>query len=559
MRRTTESPGEGDGVTRRKLLTYAGATGLAVTLSGCAGEEPEEGLDDDNGNGTGNGNGNGNGDGTETDSPLVYATTIAPSTIDPMQVSDNFENIYAVNVYDSLMMYSDETPPELVDGLVTDWDVADDDQTYEFTLRDDATFHNGDQVTADDVVYSITRMMEMQMGMSWMWAGTLSPEGVTAVDDTTVEIETDRTFAPFIFTLPYLPIVNEAEVEANDEEWLQDNDAGSGPYQIVEHDRNERIVLERNEDWWGEWPDGGDPFDEVVMEIVPEEGTINGMMGSEDADITDEWLSLQTYQEIDSMDHAWVSDEVTFSPLYVFMHNQREPLDDENVRKAISHAVDYETIVDDILEGNAERLHGPLPDAMWGHNSDATLYEYDLEQAQAYLDESPYDGEDIELTYTYVSGLTVTENVGLLMQTNLAELGITLELEGAPWTRITDMVTDPESTSDMHAIYLSFSYVDPDTFLYPAWHSDSHGSWESASWYHNEQVDQLLDDARTEIDQDARIEMYEEVQELMTEDAPALFVVNEAELYGINERVGGYVDNGLVGYSKAFWRLYNQG
>ena len=121
------------------------------------------------------------------------------------------------------------------------------------------------------------------------------------------------------------------------------------------------------------------------------------------------------------------------------------------------------------------------------------------------------------------------------------------------------MVTDPESTSDMHAIYLSFSYVDPDTFLYPAWHSDSHGSWESASWYENEQVDELLDEARTELNENVRTELYGEVQELIADDAPALFVVNEAELYGVHDRVGGYVDNGLVGYSKAFWRLYNQG
>ncbi|WP_255171173.1 ABC transporter substrate-binding protein [Natrononativus amylolyticus] len=543
-------------LSRRQILQYAGAAGLSATLAGCAGEEPDEDVDPDADDDDAGGGGDGGGD---DDSTLVYATTISPSTIDPMGVSDNFENIYAVNVYDSLLSYTDDTPPEIVESLATEWEVGDDDQTYQFTLRDDATFHNGDPVTADDVVYSFQRMHDMQAGLSWMWDGTVSPDGVSAPDETTVEIETDRTFAPFLFTLPYHPIVNEAEVEENDDDWLQDNDAGSGPYELVEHVREERIVLERNDDWWGEWPGDGDPFDEVVMEIVPEEGTVTGMMRSGDADITDEWLSVESYEELDGLDDVSVSDEVTFSPLYVFMHNGREPLDDENVRKAISYAVDYETIVDEILLGNAERLQGPLPDAMWGHNSDVTLYDQDLDRAQEYLDESGYDPEEIELTYTYVTGLTVTENVGLLMQTNLAELGIDLELEAAPWTRITDMVTDPESTSDMHAIYLSFSYVDPDTFLFPAWHTDSHGSWESASWYENPEVDDLLDEARTELDEDQRIELYEEAQELITDDAPALFVVNEAELYGVNERVGGYVDNGLVGYSKAFWRLYHQG
>ncbi|EMA47184.1 ABC transporter substrate-binding protein [Halobiforma nitratireducens] len=543
MGKDGKNHGEGGHITRRQLIGYASAAGFTTALAGCSGEEPEETTD--------------NGLDDSDDASLVYATTISPSTIDPMRASDNFENIYTVNVYDSLLNYTDDSPPQLEAGLATDWEVSDDEQTYEFTLRDDATFHNGDPVTASDVAYSFERMQELQDGLSWMWDGTIEPEGVTAIDETTVEIETERTFAPFLFTLPYHPIVNEAEVEENDEDWLEQNDAGSGPYELVEHEREERIVLERADDWWGDDP-AGEPFEEVTLEIVPEEGTVNGMMGDGSADITDEWLSVESYEELDDLDHVWVSDEVTFSPLYVFMHTQREPLDDVNVRRAISYAVDYQQIVDDILLGNADQMQGPLPAEMWGHNDDAIQYEQDIDQAQEYLDESDHDPEDIELTYTYVTGLTVTENIGLLLQTNLNELGIDLELEAAPWTRITDMTTSQDTTSDMHAIYLSFSYVDPDTFLYPAWHSSSHGSWESAAWYENDEVDQLLDDARTEVDVDQRTEYYEEAQEIIAEEAPALFLVNEAELYGVNERIGGYVDNGLVGYSKAFWRLYEE-
>ncbi len=530
---------------RRQLLKYAGVGGLATALAGCTGDPPEE-------------NGNG-GNGAELGDSLVYATTISPSTIDPMRASDNFENIYTVNVYDSLLNYTNDSPPELAPGLAEEWEVGDDDQTYEFYLREDATFHNGDPVTADDVVYSFERMHELQDGLSWMWAGTIEPDSVSAIDETTVEIVTERTFAPFLFTLPYHPIVNESQLEAESDatDWLEEQDAGSGPYELVEHEREERIVIERFDDWWGDGP-AGEPFEEVVLEIVPEEGTVMGMMGDESAHITDEWLSVESYQELADLDHVSVSDEVTFSPLYVFMHTQREPLDDVNVRKAISYAVDYQEIVDDILLGNADQMQGPLPAEMWGHNDDVIQYELDFDRARDYLEQSDHDPEDIELTYTYVSGLSVTENIGLSMQTTLNEIGIDLEIESAPWTRITDMVTSQEETSDMHAIYLSFSYVDPDTFLYPAWHTDSHGSWESPAWYENEDVDRLLDDARTEINVDQRTEYYREAQEIIADEAPALFVVNEAELYGVNERVGDFVDNGLVGYSKALWRFHDQ-
>lgn len=542
-----------EGVSRRSLLKLAGTAGAAAAVAGCLGDDPDEeeevfddetGIEDDD-------------TADEEGESLTYATTISPSTIDPMGASDNFENIYTVNVYDSLVNYDDGSPPELVEGLATEWEVVDD-TTYEFTLRDDATFHNGDPVTADDVVYSFARMSEMGEGMSWMWDGIVEPEGVTAPDDSTVVIETEQTFAPLMTTLPYHPVVNEAEVEANDGDWLQSNDAGSGPYELVEHTPEERIVLERHDDWWGEWPADGDPFEEVVMEIVPEEGTVTGMMRGGDADLTDEWLSVDSYQELDELDDVSVSDEVNFSPLYVFLHTQREPLDDVHVRRALSYAVDYEQVVEDVLLGNAERLHGPLPTLMEAHNDEVVdHYEFDLDRARDELEQSDYDPEEIELTYTYVTGLTVTENIGLLLQTTLNELGIDLELEAAPWTRITDMVTDPDSTSDMHAIYLSFSYVDADNFLYPGFHSSSQGTWTNPSWYDNEAVDGMLDDARTAIDDAERLEMYEEVQELLVEEAPALYIVNEAELYGVSDRVGGYVDNGLLGYSKAFWRLYS--
>lgn len=567
----SDNPMEGtDETSRRSLLKFAGTAGAAALVAGCIGDDPEDeevfddddaGVEDDDDAGTGDDDDTEPADDDDAPDPegetLTYATTISPSNIDPMGVSDNFENIYAVNVYDSLVNYDDGSPPEIIEGLATEWDVVDD-TTYEFTLRDDATFHNGDPVTADDVVYSFTRMAEMGMGMSWMWDGIVEPAGVDAPDDTTVVIETEQAFAPLMATLPYHPIVNEAEVEANDSDWLQSNDAGSGPYELVEHAPEERVVLERNDDWWGEWPADGEPFEEVVMEIVPEEGTVTGMMRGGDADLTDEWLSVDSYQELDQLDNVWVSDEVNFSPLYVFLNTQREPLDDVHVRRALSYAVDYDQIVEDILLGNAERLHGPLPTLMEAHNDDVVdHYEFDLDQAQEHLEQSDYDPEDIELTYTYVTGLTVTENIGLLMQTTLNQIGIDLELEAAPWTRVTDMVTDPDSTSDMHAIYLSFSYVDADNFLYPGFHSSSHGTWTNPSWYENDTVDEMLDEARTTIDHGARLDMYEEAQEILTEEAPALYLVNEAELYGVSERVGGYVDNGLLGYSKAFWRLYH--
>lgn len=541
-------------VNRRDVLRYASVVGTTSLLAGCTGNE-QQGTETTTGEDAG-----------ETD--FNYVTTITPSSLDPMKGSDNIETLFAHNVYDPLLYYTDESPPSLEPWLATDWSVDDDDRTYTFQLRDDATFHNGDSVTASDVAYSVRRMHDMQRGFSWMWTDILEPENVTAVDETTVEMQTNEVFAPFPYTLPFLFVVNEEQVEqhATDDgefgdngdygtEWLESNDAGSGPYAFAERERSQRVVLEQHGEWWGSFADGNS-YETVTIEMVEEAATVAGKM-REGADMSDQWLSLEQYDSLDGEDGLSLHAEAIFNPFYIFMHNQREPLSDENVRKAISYAFDYEAALNDVVGGESEPLVGPLPSPMWSHTDDLPNYTHSFETAREHLDASDYSAEEIDLTYTYVTDLVIEENMGLLLQQNLDEIGINLEIENAPWSKITSMTTDPGSTPDMLAVYLAFSYMDPDTFLYPAWHTNSHGSWTSAAWYSNEEVDQLLAEGRQTIGKENRIPIYEEAQRIIAEDAPALFVMNEAMRNVIRDDVQGFSDNGIAGYRQTFHRLTN--
>lgn len=559
---------------RRTVLKYAGVAGTGTLLAGCTGdgEQSDEtttttdtttGTEDEE---TTTEEETGDPEGTD----FVYATTITPNSLDPMKASDNLDTILAHNLYDPLLYYSAGVPPELKPWLAKDWNVASDKKTYSFTLREDATFHNGDPVTAEDVVYSVKRMLNMQRGLSWMWSDLLSTENVEATGDYTLEMTLDRVFAPFQFTLPYMFVVNKEQVEANTKssgefgehgdygtEWLEENDAGAGPYELASRERKQSIEFEKNTDWWGSFADGN-TYETVRTDMVPEPATIVGMVNEGSADMSDQWLSLQSYEELADQEEVSVSRKATFNPFYIFMHTQREPLNDIHVRKAISYAFDYETALDGVLSGDSQQLKGPLPSAMWGHSSDVKVYEQDMEQAQAHLDQSEYSADEIELNYTYVTGLTIEQNHGLLLQTNLNELGITLNVQKKPWTKITEQVTNQESTPDMLAVYLSFRYADPDVFLYPAWHTSSHGSWTSPAWYENDRVDELLSNARRVIDKQERAGMYEEAQEIIAEDAPALFVANQATRYGLNDRVQGFTDNGVTGYVQTFHRFTEQ-
>ena len=558
----------GNRINRRTMLKYGGAATSGIFLAGCTGNE-RQGSATEGGNGGGGSDGtDGSGGSEQTGTNFVYVTAQTPSSIDPMKASDEFEAILTHNVYDPLAYYDQSSPPELIPWVAEDWSVKGDNKTYTLNIRDGITFHSGNDLTAEDVVYSFRRMMEMQQGFSYMWAGLVDPQNVTAPDDSTVEVTLNNAFSPFQATLPYLFVVDKKEVEANAKSsgdygdhgdygtaWLENNVAGSGPYRLENRERKTNIRLAKNENWWGDFADGN-TYEQVDLSMIQETSTMVGMMEEGEADMAEQWLPLESYNRLAGNQDITVSTKATFSPMYVFMHNQRAPFDDVNVRKAMVHAFDYENLLNGIMSGDSENLNGPLPSAMWGYNDSISTQSTDLDRAKEFLDKSEYSGSDLDFTYTYVTGLTIRQNIGLMLQSNLNELGINMQIQKQPWSKIVSRHTNKEQSPQMIATTLSFSYVDPDVFLYPAWHSSQHGSWQSGSWYQNDQVDQLLDEARTKQGREARTPLYKEAQKLINDDAPAIFAMNQATRWAHNKRVKGFVDNGVTGYIHTYHRFH---
>ena len=547
---------------RRKFLQYAGVSGASLFLAGCTGNQQPgtdgEGTNDQTDATDGTGGNGGSSDPSDTD--FSYVTTITPSTIDPHKASDEFEAIFTHNVYDPLLYYTNDIPPKRTPHLAKDWEVSDGNTTYTFNLRENATFHNGDAVTAEDVRYSIERLMTMNQGFSFMFAGILEPDAATVVDEHTVEVSLNSPFAPFLSTLPFLFIANKAEIEANIKSngdygdkgdygsaWLENNTAGSGPYEMTKRERKSSIEMSKHEDWWGDYADGN-TYESFSMDMVPESATAAGKIRTGEGDLSDQYLPLATFDELDSENGVSVSVETTFTPMYMFMHTQKAPFDDINVRKAMAYAFDYDELINGIMNGDSVQMQGPLPSAMWGHNDDLKVYKKDLDKAKELLDQSEYSGDDLNFTYTYVTGLSIRENMGLMLQSDLKELGVDISVQNLPWSKIVANHANKESSPQMIATVLSFSYADPDNFLYPAWHSSSHGSWQSGSWYANDQVDKLLDQARQVVEREERVSLYQEAQKVINEDMPALFTMNQASRYAIRDSVQGFQDNGVVGY-----------
>ena len=539
---------------RRDMIKYGGVIGGAM-VAGCFGEvddddplddDPvdDDSVDDDDADDT-----------VEPDDPetFVMATSQDPASIDPARALDELESILATNVYDSLARYDSEFPPNIVPAVAEDWE-AEDSTTWTFQLRDDIQFHNGDQLTADDVVYSVERMMTIGEGMSWLWSGQMEPDAATALGDYEVEIELEQTYGPFESTLPWLFIVNEEQVEAEGDDYLEDNDAGSGPYTIEEYDRGEAIHLSRYDGWYGEFAEGS--FPNARFDITREVSTIVGDMEAGEADITDRWLPVTIYDDLDEADGVRTSETTTFNTYFVFLNTQSPPLDDPYVRRAIAWAFDYETAMQDIL-GTDDPFTSPIPEGIPFHTTDGvTQYEQDFSQAEEEIDQSEYDIEDIEFTYVYQPDIEANSDMGLMMADQLGEVGITVNLEEATWSRIVEISTDVETAPDAFPLWGLIEYLDPDAYMWPHYHSSTVNTFTNGGKYEDEEVDEMLEEARRSIDEDERREIYEELQRRVADDCPAIYVANDVTRYSLSERTGGFADNGIMGYTHQLQNFY---
>ena len=200
-------------------------------------------------------------------SELVWGDTL-PKGLDPHVVYDVPMQFVLLNSYDGLYRYIGN-PPELSPWLAESHEVSDDGLTWTITLKPDVTFHDGSPLTADDVVYSFTRLLEMGQGPSGAFKPVLQPDNVTKVDDLTVQFVLDQPYAPFLAALPLVAIVNEDLVKEHEQDgdwgatWLSSNEAGSGAYAIdpSTYRPQENLDMMRFEDHFYGWDDNPNPVD----------------------------------------------------------------------------------------------------------------------------------------------------------------------------------------------------------------------------------------------------------------------------------------------------------
>jgi peptide/nickel transport system substrate-binding protein len=476
---------------------------------------------------------------------LFRATFAWPTYIDPAVGSDFSSTSSLVNLYDTLVFPNTEGGVD--PSLAEDWEVSDDGLTWTFYLKEGVNFHNGSELTASDVAFSMNRMLEIGEGLAYVFLGTV--ESAEAVDDYTVQFNLVEPSGLFLISLIRLYVLDEQEVMDNivtpgpygdmgdyGKEYLLTHDAGSGPYMVEEFPLEEYLLMAKNEGWWGEF--GENAPDEVRFIATTEAATVRTMMSRAELEITDQWQTVEALEALDEIEGVDIVAFPVLTEFYYMMNTTKPPLDDINFRRAVAYAFDYDAAVGLEWEGTTQSV-GPVPAICAGHNPDVFVFERDLDEAQAALAESRYADQldQYPVEVHWITEVPAEEKFALLFQANMAEIGINVEIVGTPWLSVVEEMGSQETSPHIVTIYVSADFPEAGSLLKVRYHSDAAPTWSQNEWLLDEELDQLIDDALATVDEDERYAMYRDLQEYIVDLSPSLFLYDQVQKHAVQSYV----------------------
>lgn len=445
-------------------------------------------------------------------------------TLDPHGTNDQPSARVMRQIYDTLIIQQEDL--ELVPGLAESWEQLDD-TTWEFTLREGVTFHNGEPLTADDVVFTFNRLTDPEVAAPAAFLLGFV-ESVEAADERTVRITTQYPFAPILAHLSHTAtsILNEQAVTEAGEDYGTTTVVGTGPFSFVRWEPATQIVLERNDDWWG-----GEVLPERVVFRPIIEGTVRAIeLETGGIDIA-YGLEPTDANRIEGGGVPGVRLETveTLSTNYIGFNVQKEPFDDVRVRQAINHAVDVDLIIEAVLEGRAIPATGPIAPAVFGARTDLEPYAYDPERARELLEEAGYgDGLSLRL---HTNENPVRVQIAEVLQFEAAQVGVNLEVFVEEFGAFIDRILDTD-TADFDLFLLGWTgNVDPNYAMFELFHSRGDNNYIA---YTNPELDALLEEGRRlEPGSEESNAVYREAQAVLMADAPFAFINNTEEI-GVN-------------------------
>ena len=453
-----------------------------------------------------------------------------PPDLDPAHTTDTTSSRVVNNIFDGLVKFNKNL--EITPALAKDWEVNEEGTVWTFHLREGAKFHNGDEVTAEDVVYSYTRLLDpdTKSERAWLFERVKGAKkfqegeadqvaGLEATGDYTVKIKLSEPFAPFLSMLGMsnAVVVPEDVVKEKGEDFAQ-NPVGAGPFEFVSWKHDSKVVLKKNEDYYEE----GKPYlDEVVYRVITE-GTSalpeyeQGNVYQMDSDIPQGQIEKVMDPEGEFADEYRKVDRL--GTYYIGFNTQKEPFTNKKVRQALNYAVNKQMIAEVIRNGTVNPARSILPPGMPGYNPDLEGYPYDIEKAKELLKEAGYE-DGLPGTYELAYNTSKAhQRVAEAIQSNLKKIGVDVKIVNMEWGSYISKVDN--GNTQMFRLGWIADYPDPDNFLRVLFHSDNAGPGGNGAFYKNSEVDKMLEKAVKMSPGQERLDLYQKIEKQIMNDAP---------------------------------------
>ena len=463
---------------------------------------------------------------------LIIALTTQPNALDGANAAERNAGNVSNQIFDPLVWINDDL--ELEPALAESWTVSDDGLRYTFKLREDVVFHNGEPFNADAVVFS--------------WEVQKQPENnyfnyyeraaeVNKIDEYTVELVAPKASALFLGLTGaiwfFVPPEYYSEVGLTG---FGQAPIGTGPFMLTEWAKGDRIVLDRNPNYWRE---GYPKLDRIIFRPITESSTRAAAIQTGEVDIVSR-LTADEAAQLEGVDGVNVIEYSTNRVYYIAFNNLTsgvgQPTEDPRVRRALNHAVDVEGIIGALFNGKGVGATGLMTADDFGYNDALAPYSYDPERARELLADAGYpDGFDIGFACpsgAYPNFVQVCEAVAA----QLREVGVnapSLEImdSGAYW--------DLESKKQLPPLF-GDSWSNSNLEGFDRLQSAMGGQSASYSAWSDPVVDRLLVEILATPDDDARADLYRQLQQQMYDDPPFIYLYQSFSFEAISDRVANY-------------------
>jgi peptide/nickel transport system substrate-binding protein len=449
-------------------------------------------------------------------------------------------------MYDHLLRFKDESTA-VEPGLVESWEISDDGLVYTLNLRKGVKFHDGTDFNAEAVKFNIERQIDPNHPYhdtgefpyaEFTWGMV---DKIEVADENTVKMTLKEIFAPFLNHLAMHPaaMVSPAAIEKHGRD-ISIQPVGTGPFKFASWTPGVEVVLEKNPDYWGDPP----KIDRVIYRpIIEDQSRLTELEAGGVNFIVN--IPPDELARLKGDDRFTVVEQAGMHTWWVAFNHTRAPFDDTRVRQAMNYAVNKQAIVDNILKGTGILAINPLPPVVWSYTDDVQRYEYNPEKAKELLAEAGYPDGFPCVFWIPESGSGMQQPVpmGTAMQADLKAVGIDCKIETFEWGTYLDKVIVPPEDAEFDLMEMSWigDNGDPDNHLFILLSGEQwppHGY--NMGFYKNDEVDALLREARTTLDQAKRTELYVKAQKLIAEDPPWMMIDHETQIVVMEKKIKNF-------------------